>query len=448
MQQKRKNNKRQSKAKKDEDTHTEVLSQEEIDQLLTAINAGDTEPEDFRPSRDSRRIKIYDFKRPDKFSKEQIRTMSILHETFARHATFILTNQFRIPCHIHVASVDQLTYEEFIRSIPTPTTLAVIKLNSPMQKQAVIEIDPAVSFAFIDRAFGGNQEYIKQQHELTRLEWLIMNDVIGQLLESMKIGWEKIADLLPEVNHTDTNPQFLNIVPPTEMSVLITLEAKIGNVEGMINIDYPHSCFKGIMDKLSAEFWWGSNDVPMKNYELISREDIPVELVAEVFRRDYSIGDILKWNDEELLLPLRPRVPDTCYLRIGNRRVWYCEILEDKNWFPKKIRLIKLAESSAESEGRMKIIDGANPAVAEALADAGITISVELGKTSKPVRNILSLGEGSIVELDRLAGEPVDIKANGVLIAKGEVVVIDENFGVRVIEIVQTLNQTDRSKES
>jgi flagellar motor switch protein FliN len=262
----------------------------------------------------------------------------------------------------------------------------------------------------------------------------------------MKEGWKQIVDLKPKINHTDTTPQFVNICPPVDMTVLITLEAKIGDVEGMINIDYPCSCLEEIMDRLSAAYLWGSNTVPLKKYKLISRENIPVELIAEVFRRDYSIGDILKWKEEEILLPLRSRVPDTCYLRIGDKRVWYCEILEDTNWFPKKIKLIKLAESSAESEGRMEIMDGVNPAVAEALSEAGITISVELGRTSKSVKSILSLGEGSIVELDKLAGEPVDIKANGVLIAKGEVVVIDENFGVRVTEIVKALGtQADGS---
>lgn len=448
MRRKRKNQKRQRRVKKDEDIPTEVLSQKEIDQLLAAINAGDTEPDDFRPVADTRKIKIYDFKRPDKFSKEQIRTMSILHETFARHATFILTNQFKIPCHVHVASIDQLTYDEFIRSIPTPTTLAVINVNPPMQKQAIIEIDPSVSFAFINRTFGGNEGYIKQPHELTRLEWLVMIDVINQLLESMRDGWARIIDLIPTIDHTDTNPQFLNIVSPTEMTILITLEAKIGDVEGMINIDYPYFCFEGIMDKLSAACWWGSNDVFLKNYELIPREAIPVALVAEIFRRDYSIEDILNWKDKELLLPLRPRAPNTCYLRIGDRRVWYCGILEEKNWFLKKIRLTKLAESSAGSEGRMEIMNGVNPAVSEALAKAGITISAELGRTSLLIKDILSLREGSIVELDKLAGEPVDIKANGVLIAKGEVVVIDENFGVRVTEITKALDQADGSKES
>jgi flagellar motor switch protein FliN len=265
-----------------------------------------------------------------------------------------------------------------------------------------------------------------------------MTDVINQLLESMKEGWKQIADLDPGINRTDTSPQFLNVCSQKEMTVLITLETKIGDVEGMININYPYTCLEGIMDKLSAAYWWGSNTVPLKKYKLISREDIPVELTAEVFRRDYSIGAILKWKEEELLLPLQPRVPDTCYLRTKDRRIWYCAILEDKKWFPKKIKLNNLAEFSAESEGKMEIIDGANPIVAKALAEAVITISVELGKTFKPIKDVLSLEEGSIVELDKLAGESVDIKANGVLIAKGEVVVIDDNFGVRVTEIAKT----------
>ena len=107
----------------------EVLSQDEIDQLLTAISSGDTEADDFKPVNSARKIKIYDFKRPDKFSKEQLRTVSNMHETFARLTTTSLSAQLRSLVHVHVASVDQLTYEEFIRSIPTPTTLAVINID-------------------------------------------------------------------------------------------------------------------------------------------------------------------------------------------------------------------------------------------------------------------------------------------------------------------------------
>jgi len=126
----------------------EVLSQDEIDQLLTAISSGDTEADDFKPVNSARKIKIYDFKRPDKFSKEQLRTVSNMHETFARLTTTSLSAQLRSLVHVHVASVDQLTYEEFIRSIPTPTTLAVINMD-PLKGNAVLEIDPAITFCMI-----------------------------------------------------------------------------------------------------------------------------------------------------------------------------------------------------------------------------------------------------------------------------------------------------------
>ncbi len=133
---------------------TEVLSQDEIDQLLSAINAGDSTLESVPSAADSRKIKIYDFRRPDKFSKEQMRTVQNMHETFARLTTTSLSTSLRILANVHVASVDQLTYEEFIRSIPTTTTLGVVSMD-PLKGQIILEIDPAVTFTIIDRLFGG-----------------------------------------------------------------------------------------------------------------------------------------------------------------------------------------------------------------------------------------------------------------------------------------------------
>ena len=119
---------------------SDVLSQNEIDQLLTAISSGDVPAADEEGISDQRKIKIYDFKRPDKFSKDQIRTVSIMHETFARLTTTSLSAQLRTLINVRVASVDQLTYEEFIRSIPNPTTLAIIDMD-PLNGSAILEID-------------------------------------------------------------------------------------------------------------------------------------------------------------------------------------------------------------------------------------------------------------------------------------------------------------------
>jgi flagellar motor switch protein FliM len=440
MRRKRKNRKRQRRTKKEEDTPTEVLSQEEIDQLLAAINAGNTETEGCHPVCDSRKIKIYDFKRPDKFSKDQIRTMSILHETAARNATSILTSKFKMPCYVRVASVDQLTYEEFARSIPIPATIAVVSVEQPLSRQVILEIDPVISFAFINRAFGGDASDTNTHRELTRLEWVVMKDVIGGLIDCMKQGWKTIIpELKADIHSVDTTPQFINVVHPSDMTVLVNLEVKIGDVEGMINIDYPYDCLSGVMERLSSQFWYGGDKSLMysKKYKLIDPMNVPVEIVAEIFRRDYPLQVILGWEEESLLLPLAPRVPNTCFLRFGNRRVFECLMVEDEKWFPKKVLIENVTENPYRMEGKMEI-SAVNPLVADALAEAGITISVELGRTVKTVNEILKMCEGTIVELDKLAGELVDIKANGVLIAKGEVVVIDENFGVRVVEIVKS----------
>ena len=144
---------------------TEVLSQDEIDQLLTAISTGEIESEgDLKRGAETRKIKIYDFKRPDKFSKDQIRTLQMMHETFARLTTTSLSAQLRTIVHVHVASVDQLTYEEFLRSIPNPTTIAVINMD-PLKGSSILEMDPSITFTIIDRLFGGPVEASKNSPE-------------------------------------------------------------------------------------------------------------------------------------------------------------------------------------------------------------------------------------------------------------------------------------------
>ncbi|UZW07154.1 flagellar motor switch protein FliM, partial [Treponema pallidum] len=132
-----------------------------------------------------RKIKLYDFRRPDKFSKEQMRTLSLMHETFARLTTTSLSAQLRSMVHVHVASVDQLTYEEFIRSIPTPSTLAVITMD-PLKGNAVLEVDPSITFSIIDRLFGGTGQAAKVQRDLTDIENSVMEGVIVRILANVR----------------------------------------------------------------------------------------------------------------------------------------------------------------------------------------------------------------------------------------------------------------------
>jgi len=306
---------------------TEVLSQEEIDQLLTAINAGDTEPEDIRPAADTRKIKIYDFKRPDKFSKEQIRTISMMHDTFARLTTTSLSAQLRSMVHVHVASVDQLTYEEFIRSIPTPTTLAIINMD-PLKGNAILEIDPAVTFSIIDRLFGGSGEGTKAQHELTDIESAVMEGIIVRILGNMREAWTQVIDLRPRLGQIDTNPQFAQIVPPTDMVVLVTLETKVGDVEGMINFCIPYLTIEPIIGKLSTQFWFSTvhRGTTTENLNVLKDKlaTIDVDVVAEIGKINIPVREVLSLRLGDVVRLYNTRIGDPYSLNIGNKRKFLC----------------------------------------------------------------------------------------------------------------------------
>lgn len=307
---------------------TEVLSQDEIDQLLTAISAGDTDTEDFRPVNDTRKIKIYDFKRPDKFSKEQIRTVSIMHETFARLTTTALSAQLRSMAHVHVASVDQLTYEEFIRSIPTPTALAVINMD-PLKGNAILEIDPSVTFSIIDRLFGGTGQGTKVQRDLTDIEQSVMEGIIVRILANMREAWTQVIDLRPRLGQIETNPQFAQIVPPSEMVVLVTLETKVGEEEGLMNFCIPYITIEPIISKLSSQFWFSSvRRSSTTQYMGVLKEKlstVDMDVVAEIGSINLPVRDVLNLRVGDVVRLSNVRVGDPFTLSVGNKKKFLCQ---------------------------------------------------------------------------------------------------------------------------
>lgn len=307
----------------------EVLSQDEIDQLLQAINTGESEADEFKPVTDTRRIKIYDFRRPDKFSKEQIRTVSNMHETFARLTTTSLSAQLRTLVHVHVASVDQLTYEEFIRSIPTPTTLAVINMD-PLKGNAVLEIAPEITFIIIDRLFGGSGDTGgKVNRDLTDIEQSVMEGIIVRILANMREAWTQVIDLRPRLQQIETNPQFAQIVPPSEMVILVTLEIKIGEEAGMMNICIPYITIEPIVSKLSSSFWFSSvrRSSTTQYLETLKEKlsDVEMELVAEIGSINVPIRDVLRLRTGDVIRLNSIKVGEPLSLSVGSKKKFYCQ---------------------------------------------------------------------------------------------------------------------------
>ncbi len=306
---------------------TEILSQDEIDALLTAISTGEVDTTDYTAAKEQRKVKIYDFRRPDKFSKDQIRTLQMMHETFARLTTTALSAQLRALVSVHVASVDQLTYEEFIRSIPNPTTLAVINMD-PLKGSAVLEIDPSVTFTIIDKLFGGMGESTKISRELTDIEQSVMEGIIVRILGNLREAWSNVIDLRPRLGNIETNPQFAQIVPPNDMVVLITLETKIGEVEGMTNLCIPYITIEPVISKLSAQYWYSSirKGATDENMNIIQGrlETVELPIVAEIGEVEITMQEVMNLVVGDVIKLPNTKLSSDMVLKIGGRKKFKC----------------------------------------------------------------------------------------------------------------------------
>ncbi|WP_295295934.1 flagellar motor switch protein FliM [uncultured Brachyspira sp.] len=309
---------------------TEVLSQSEIDALLSAISSGEVldNIDTKRVEVEHRKIKIYDFKRPDKFSKDQIRTLQMMHENFARVTTTSLSAQLRTLVGIHVASVDQLTYEEFIRSVSNPSTLAIVSMD-PLKGSSILEIDPSITFTIIDRLFGGAGESPKNlNRELTDIELSVMEGIIVRILGNLREAWSQVIDLRPRLGSIETNPQFAQMVSPNDMVVLITLETKVADVEGMMNFCIPYITIEPILSKFSAQYWYASvrRGSTSENLKIIKEklQNIYVETSAELGSIQLPLSDILNLQKGDVVKFTETKITDPVIFKIGTMKKFLC----------------------------------------------------------------------------------------------------------------------------
>ena len=306
----------------------EVLSQQQIDQLLSTISSTVAEQDDVTASNKQQKIKIYDFKRPDKFSKDQMRTVSIMNETFARLTITALSAYLRAVVNAHVFSVDQLTYEEFIRSIPNPTTLAIVDMD-PLKGSAVLEIDPNIIFSIIDRLFGGPGASKKFNRDLTDIEKAVTESIIMRLLGSMRESWSQVVDLRPRLTQIETNPQFTQIVPPTEMVLLISIETRINDSEGMINLCIPYITIEPVVSKLSAQHWYSAaRQKNMLNENLLSIQervqDVSVDLNAVVGATSVTVREVMRLKVGDYIRLPQHNIKQDVTLQIAGKNKFLC----------------------------------------------------------------------------------------------------------------------------
>ncbi len=240
----------------------DVLDQSEVDALLAAVDSGAVKEETAAKvfSRNKRitdvEIRDYDFKRPERVSKDQMRALEALHEGFSRNFGAALSGYLRTIVEVTVANIEQLTFSEFIHALPNPTCFNLLSAK-PLDGQMCLEISPLIIYPIIDRLLGGSSaDLFIPQRPLTQIEWRLVKRLTDRALSNLSEAWSAITKIGFELTETESNPQLVQIVPPNEVVVVIGFEIKMGNRAGTMSLCIPYNVIEPVMGKLSQQNWF------------------------------------------------------------------------------------------------------------------------------------------------------------------------------------------------
>lgn len=299
----------------------DVLSQSEIDALLTALSSGEMDAEQLKKEDSQKKVRLYEFKRAVRFSKDHIRSLARIHENFARYLTTYFSAQLRTFVQINVIGVEQLPYDEFIRSIPKMTILNLFEAK-PLEGKMVLEVNPNVAFAMLDRLLGGTGKTFNRNGSLTEIETIVMERIFSRAFSSLQEAWKTVIDIHPRMEALETNPQFMQIVSPNETIALISLNTKIGDTTGMINLCIPHVVIEPIMPKLSIHHWFVSQkktNVPEELNVIKSRlNKAEIPLVVELGTTQITVNELFNLSVGDVI-PLQKLANEPLQVKIGNK---------------------------------------------------------------------------------------------------------------------------------
>jgi flagellar motor switch protein FliM len=298
---------------------SEVLSQNEIDALLSALSTGEMSADDFKKEEEQKKVKVYDFKRALRFSKDQIRSLTRIHENFARILTTYFSAQLRTYVQISVVSADQVPFEEFVRSVPKMTILNIFDVP-PLDGHILMEVNPNIGYAMMDRVMGGKGTGMNKIENLTEIETKIMSNLFERAFDNLRDAWSNIAEIDPMLSEFEVNPQFLQMVSPNETVVVISMNTTIGETSGMINICIPHVVLEPIIPKLSVSYWMQTKQKdkdPQESENLEKRiKTAQVPVVAELGSSDITIDDFLMLDIGDVI-QLNRRIDDPLLVKVG-----------------------------------------------------------------------------------------------------------------------------------
>ncbi len=305
----------------------DALEQNEIDALLASVGddeaaeGGTPAPVRAAVAGDDDGVQPYDFKRPERVSKDQIRAIASIHEVFARNFGVALSGLMRTIVDVRVVGVEQLTYNEFIHSLPNPTCFMILE-GPPLEGQMCLEMSPLIVYPMIDRLLGGtNRQSFIPPRPLTSIEWRLIQRLIGRALEQLSEVWRNLVAATFELKQTESNPQLVHIVAPNEVVVFITFEIKLGHTAGTMSLCVPFNTIESVLGRLTTQSWFYKPKDPtetQQNRLLRNLVKGTVEMVTYLGQSRIRLSDLRSLRPGDVL-PLDKRSSEELVIQIAGR---------------------------------------------------------------------------------------------------------------------------------
>lgn len=298
----------------------DVLSQNEIDALLKQLSSGELDVDDIEESSKTAKVKEYDFSRPAKFSKEHLRTLEIIFEHFGRLLSSNLPAYLRKNVQVEVMNSEAVTYSEFSNALSNPVLLGVVNM-APLTGNIIIEIATNIGYTIIDRLLGGVGEPLDKARDFSEIELSILERIFNIIIDLLREPWKNVVEIEPYLERIETNSQFAQIISPTEMIAIVTVNINIGGVEGLMNICLPYITLEDVMDKLNTKYWFSTmQDRDEQSYAdaietAINKALIPVS--AELGRSTVTVIDFINLQIGDII-KLNRNIEDELDIYVGN----------------------------------------------------------------------------------------------------------------------------------
>jgi flagellar motor switch protein FliM len=327
----------------------DVLDQAEIDALLAAVDAGvveaEPEPPAAQPTHAQKEVSTYDFKRPERVSKEQMRALQGIHEAFARNLGASLSGFLRTIVEVHIATTEQLTYSEFIHSLPNPTNFNLLTIE-PLEGKVCLEISPLIIYPIIDRLLGGtNSELFIPQRPLTLIEQRLIGRITDRALTSLTEAWSSLVEVEFMIAEVESNPHLVQIIAPNEVAVVIGFEIKVGGRAGTMSLCIPFNVIEPVMSKLLSQSWlaYQRRSAVEDKTEAIAMglAATEVDLVAYLAETTISVRELLTLQPGDIIQSGKP-VHSDIVLQVQNKNKFAGRIGRHKDHFA--IKIVRHAE--------------------------------------------------------------------------------------------------------